>query len=1070
MKKVLAIVLTLAMLLSMVVIGTSAARVVTENKTENHFWTFPAGNSWHPVKFTDPSTTVEMDIRLDDATASLGCYGLSNAPAIGASYVGLKDNTISVPYTFEVGTWYTLKFVSASGSTTIYVDGAEVGTVAAEITYYDSNQFYWAPVLVSMDDVKVGSQVFDFEGDNSAWNTESGQGQVVLEEIVTYANENVYSYPTGSKYWKWDADNAYVYVADLVSDASAGYQLMFDFRLDDATSEFRSYTGTDPVISTTKIGVGSSTQACSLQTGVWYKALFNSIAGSGTGIVVWDSTSNIVVQTASANNLGASWCGGAILVSVDNIVVADAAGSAQWTEDFEDGVFNKQGDSNGLIGQDMAEERVDLGEYYWNFQSGNSWHPVKFTNPSSTVEMDIKLDDATSSLGCYGLSNAPSIGTSYIGLKDNTQKIDYTFTPDTWYHVKWVSANGSTEIFVDGVSVGTVAAEISYHEGNQFYWAPVLVSMDNVSVGGQVFDFEGDYSAWNTESGQGQLLKYEIKVDSIFDHFQTTAPDGEAYLIENTPVYNTSVNKYLEMEGLSTNGNSFILNYDLALLPVNDHSDGACLELWTNKSSSGVEIIRWKVGTSFYGTETGKTKDYTSFEWGAATKDNFHNITYVMKADYDVAQIYIDKELVYEGRPYYNWNTMLMMLWNANAIIDNVQLMDLNYNSLNPTLSGGRSIDLNAADFCATNGHINGFLTRTVEPTCYSEGNDQIVCAVCGEAISNSPVEMVAHNWAAYDINRKTEDGLVYTYCQNSGCTEKRYTTLPAADTYTGTLYEYYDMNDDMVLVVGNDWYESTWTQEDGVIKFGTSTNNYNIYDPVEGIPANNWSWNLDIIYRGTFDTSDAANYGHVMYFWQGGEQGITNQLGYNADQHKLFLVNNNGSPKPDNPFPTSGYAAKTVDFTMIEGEAYNIAITVAYNTAGYPDDETQMDNWFATLCLYVNGTKMIEFTTEDDAFWYVPGAADATTLNYAIIRDFGVSFDVDAMAFGSSDFAYTNRVYNGDVDGDYAITAADALLMRKYLARVIDINALVQSRADANNDGAINAKDQLVIRRAIAA
>ena len=73
-------------------------------------------------------------------------------------------------------------------------------------------------------------------------------------------------------------------------------------------------------------------------------------------------------------------------------------------------------------------------------------------------------------------------------------------------------------------------------------------------------------------------------------------------------------------------------------------------------------------------------------------------------------------------------------------------------------------------------------------------------------------------------------------------------------------------------------------------------------------------------------------------------------------------------------------------------------------------------------------------------------------------------------MAFGSSDFAYTNRVYNGDVDGDYAITAADALLMRKYLARVIDINALVQSRADANNDGAINAKDQLVIRRAIAA
>ena len=84
--------------------------------------------------------------------------------------------------------------------------------------------------------------------------------------------------------------------------------------------------------------------------------------------------------------------------------------------------------------------------------------------------------------------------------------------------------------------------------------------------------------------------------------------------------------------------------------------------------------------------------------------------------------------------------------------------------------------------------------------------------------------------------------------------------------------------------------------------------------------------------------------------------------------------------------------------------------------------------------------------------------------------QDFGINFDVEAMAFGSSDFAYTNRVYNGDVDGDYALTAADALLMRKYLARVIDIDALVQSRADANLDGAVNAKDQLVIRKAIAA
>ena len=1064
MKKVLAIVLTLAMLLSMVVVGTSAARVVTETKTENHFWTFPAGNSYNPVEVGSQSDfDVEMDIRIDDAAGRLytGWANLATAPYFAVDGVGVgTDNKVSA--TYETGVWYHVKWDNkGDGTTDLYVDGALVGNVAAVVTLYEGTQAFWQWDKISIDNLTVGAFSNDMESGGIG-----GQGQIVLEENVTYANENVYSYPTGSKYWQWDADNAYI-ESSLVSDASAGFQLMFDFRLDAENSETRSYMGGDVILSTSKIGVGNSTQACSLQTGVWYKALFNSIAGSGTGIVVWDSTNNIVVQTASSNNLGATWCGGMILISLDNIVVSDAAGTPIWTEDFEDGVFDKKGNGNGIAGQDMAEGRVDLGLQYWTFPAGNSYNPVEVGSQSNfDIEMDIRLDDAAAKLtGWSGLATGPVFKTDAVGIDGAT--VAGTYEVGTWYHAKWDNkGDGTTDVYVDGVLVGNVAATATLYDGTQAFYTWDKISIDNLTIGSFSNDMEGAGIG-----GQGHIALYEIKVDTIFDHFQTTAPDGEAYLIENTPVYGESVNKYLEMEGLSANGNSFILNYDLALLPVNDHSDGACLELWTNKKTSpDVELIRWKVGTSFYGTETGKTKDYTSFEWGAATKDNFHNITYVMKADYDVAQIYIDKVLVYEGRPYHNWDTMLMMLWNANAIIDNVQLMDLNYNSLNPTLSGGRSIDLNAADFCATNGHINGFLTRTVEPTCYSEGNDQIVCAVCGEAISNSDVAMVAHNWAQYDINRKTEDGLVYTYCQNSGCTEKRYTTLPAADTYTGTLYEYYDMNDDMVLVVGNDWSASTWTQADGVIKFGTSTNNYNIYDPVEGIPANNWSWNLDIIYRGTFDTSDAANYGHVMYFWQGGEQGITNQLGYNADQHKLFLVNNNGSPKPDNPFPTSGYAAKTVDFTMIEGEAYNIAITVAYNTDGYPDDETQMDNWFATLCLYVNGEKMIEFATADDAFWYVPGAADATTLNYTILRDFGVSIDVDAMAFGSSDFAYTNRVYNGDVDGDYALTAADALLMRKYLARVIDINALVQSRADANNDGAINAKDQLVIRRAIAA
>ena len=251
-----------------------------------------------------------------------------------------------------------------------------------------------------------------------------------------------------------------------------------------------------------------------------------------------------------------------------------------------------------------------------------------------------------------------------------------------------------------------------------------------------------------------------------------------------------------------------------------------------------------------------------------------------------------------------------------------------------------------------------------------------------------------------------------------------------------------------------------------------------------DSVPANNWSWNMDIIYRGTFDDSDTngdntdarPGYGHVLYFWIGGSNTIGIRIGYNADEHKLYVVdgNPNVNTTRKNPFPDGNFNHKTVDFTMVEGEVYNFAVSMTYYNEGYPDDETQQDKWDACLRLYVNGEAMLEFSMAQDgvnAFFNIPYAQDhAANLDSAILRDFGILFDIKSMAFGSADFAYTNRAYKGDVDGDNAITAADALLMRKFLARVIDLSALVSSRADANGDGVINAKDQLVIRKAIAA
>ena len=442
-----------------------------------------------------------------------------------------------------------------------------------------------------------------------------------------------------------------------------------------------------------------------------------------------------------------------------------------------------------------------------------------------------------------------------------------------------------------------------------------------------------------------------------------------------------------------------------------------------------------------------------------------------------------------------------MMAWNANVIIDNLQVMDLNYMPIEASfknVDAAREINLDAEDFCAANGHLNGFLTRTVEPKCYAEGTDSIACAVCGAVKSTSAVAKLPHKFDSYNISRRTADGLVYISCNNDGCTEKRYTTLPDSSTYSGTLYEYYDMSDDMAILVGdkadskdptivgdgdNGWKTNAWSQANGVLSNNTATNNnYNYFEITSRrAMANNWTWNLDLIYRGNYANKDSdgdgtdknPGYGNIFYVWCGGSNTIGLRLGYDATQHKLFIVDGNAGQDRKNPFPNGTFKSKTADFTMVEGEEYNFAVTMTYNKDGYPDDESKADQWDACVRLYVNGELKLEFseaTNPSEAFFQIPYADDVTTLDTPILRIFGVKLDIDTMAIGTADFAYTTRVYNGDVDGDYAITAADALLMRKYLARVIDLSALVSSRADANGDGVINAKDQLVIRKAIAA
>ncbi len=64
-------------------------------------------------------------------------------------------------------------------------------------------------------------------------------------------------------------------------------------------------------------------------------------------------------------------------------------------------------------------------------------------------------------------------------------------------------------------------------------------------------------------------------------------------------------------------------------------------------------------------------------------------------------------------------------------------------------------------------------------------------------------------------------------------------------------------------------------------------------------------------------------------------------------------------------------------------------------------------------------------------------------------------------------DYVYAK---SGDLDGDGEISANDALIMRKYLAKMILEDDINVDFADMNGDGRINAKDQFELRKLLAA
>lgn len=1078
MKKILAIVLTLAMLLSMVAVGTSAAtREVTQDEgTENHYWMFQSGNSWHPVKFTDPSQTVELDIRLDDATSELTNYSQSNAPSLSATAIGLGENNPSVAYNFTVGTWYTVKWVSAGGSTEIFVNGESVGTVSAEITYLSGDQFYWKTVLVSMDNVKVGSQTFDFEGDYSAWNTESTQGKLMVIETPGAVHNNlVYSYDVVKSEKKAYShniadgnDGQYMYITDVPTTSKAFARVSFDVFF---TKEGSTLFGPDYLsgnkIGVTPAGVGTLTLATPMTLNTWHHVSIESYIGNNASFVKVDggdasATNNDGIISAVFNS-NTICCAGK-WAAVTNIVFEESDDAANYTtvatEDFSDGTWNDFGSAasgNGVVTTivEKGEETVkqDLGLKYWHFQAGNTYAPVSVGNVSNyDVEMDICLDEASSGLfNQFNLGQYPMISTTQIGVGDSA-RLNYTINPGTWYHVKWDALeNGTTDIYVDGVKIGNVGAVCSHYDGLQ-YVSWTLISIDNLKIAGVSTDFEDGKA--HQGGGQGQSMEYVLMSETIFDKIPTPEVTGDAVAL-SSPFDGTLTN--YEISSMKAEGKNMILDFNLKLLPqtnerIADSQGNHWFEFWLDSACQN----RVCIGTEAVGVQRKGTNDWTAFDFGANT---WHRVTIEVLGSYNTVRIYVDTTLVYEGTcgdvDWLDGRYLIGNVYNVTALVNNYNVYaNKTYQKFNTDFSdvdndAGECV-VNSADPCSKI-HFPGNTVNTTPETCYSTGIDTTTCALCDHT-EEHVIATYAHNWSSYDINSKTEDGLVYNYCRNSnGCTARHYTTIPA--NYSGTLYQYYDMSDDFVLNCNSGWSSDYWTVADGKLKFTEAKNtNYNEFDLNREIATNNWAWFMDVTFNGTFDTNDTKNYGHVAYFWFGGTDRIMVQAGYDFDNGCFFIRPNETKGTP--------FKAKTAAYALEYGKQYNFGLTFEYDT----------DEFTCSMKLWLDNQVVLELSDVDDEEILFNVEYSGSTFSKNIWRVFGVEHDIDNMAIGTADFSTFSSVL-GDVDGDWTLSAADAVVYRRYFSAQPDAIDLAKvAVADMNNDGAVNAKDLLALRITLAA
>ena len=815
--------------------------------------------------------------------------------------------------------------------------------------------------------------------------------------------------------------------------------------------------------------------------------------------------------------LGALYCGADGII-LDNVQMSDG-NDVQFLYDF-DGTENGSGSMSGDLVTEI-EVRRDLGKKYMTTGSdtGILYQLIEVLGDDGTgkvneysditISFDVSFpsQQATNYVESWG-SHAPSVYPNMITLGDSgtyadRPTIEYTFEYGEWYYVEFVCDGTDTDVYVDGVLAGTLNAPIRFGRdgalaNNDKFWNPYVfnASVDNVAVNGYAHTFEDESTQYCImQSGDPITATTEYvgeKVD-IWEHIQTYDVEGEAVLLKapfNDTKDPSSEENMLYMDFSYDAGtfSNYIMSFDLAIYPdketmtTEDKTENGSWMDWIvriGKDGSGnaqfFDDDRIKIGDKF----VGKNKDlyyYGEEAEGSAVQDmtqwaagEFHNVT--LEVSNGSVTVYLDKTEVYSVPVSATQidNLGIMYLWNCTAIIDNFYIYDAKtfevkttefaVNSGSDSMATIADVKAEGAAFCEANGHINRW-ARTTDPKCYEMGTNTYTCWICGNEEAKQEVAMLEHDFEGYDINRVDDNGLVYIACTKSeGCTERRYIQMPAAEDYTGTINYFQDFQDDFITQLDSaSW---NWTIADGVSSYLDGNDlNYNQI-PLEGNRKGaelneGFKIGFDFIYNGTYETGDTPQYGNTFFLRLGQAVVGVGKIGYDAVAQQ-FYIGSDGN-----------FAEIRSDvYPLVPGETYNMEIVFG------PMDANLYEG---NVVLYVNGVKVIDFVEDNsnpefagmDAYTYF-AYPDDLDVNILLMYNFGVNMSIDNLVIGDNDFAW-NRQYQGDVDGDYAITGSDALLMRKYLAKIDGIETLIASRADANGDGVIDAKDQLRIRKAIAA